>query len=178
MDIMIDLETLSTDTDTAVVSIGACLFDIKTGEIPSTFYMSLQLQDQFDNGRKVSESTLKWWFTQNDSAKSVFRENAMPPKEALDLFSNWLTLNVPDIRKRKVWGNGSGFDVSIMEHMYKASSIPVPWTFGNIMDFRTFRRFMADGAKVENIGTHHNALDDALSQAQFVIKYSKKEKSE
>ena len=75
----------------------------------------------------------------------------------------------------KVWGNGSTFDISIMENILNMYRIKLPWSYNGVMDLRTFRRFIARGATVENLGVAHNALDDAKSQAVFVIKHSNPE---
>jgi inhibitor of KinA sporulation pathway (predicted exonuclease) len=174
LELMVDLETLGTSSDCVVVSIGACIFDLKTNQVISTFYSPLTLQDQLDKGRKIDADTLAWWMKQSDDARRVFQDGAVMTSEGLNTFANWIASNIPDKKRVRAWGNGSNFDISIMEHLYKDYEQPVPWEYYNVMDLRTFRRFVANNAKVEKSGVDHNALDDALSQAHFVIKYSKK----
>lgn len=174
MDVMVDLETLGTDPDCVVVSIGACTFDLKEGKVVDTFYSVLGIQDQLNKGRTINADTLAWWMKKSDDARQVFNTDSLHPVEILSSFSQWISTNIPDKKRVRAWGNGSQFDLSIMDSLYRNYLQPVPWEYWNTMDLRTFRRFVANNAKVENIGTHHNALDDALSQAKFVIKYSKK----
>lgn len=169
MDLMIDLETLSTTSKSVVISIGACFFDIEKRTIGPTFYMVLDIQDQIDKGREISASTLKWWFNQENAAKRVFNENHKSPAVVLGTLNNWVKANCSDSRKVKVWGNGATFDISIMESIFHDYGVGLPWFYAGVMDLRTYKRFIAKGKKVPIIGTAHNALDDALSQAQYVI---------
>ena len=37
-DLMLDLETLGTFMNAPIITVGACFFDIRTGEIGETFY--------------------------------------------------------------------------------------------------------------------------------------------
>lgn len=168
MDIMVDLETLGIGNDAVVISIGACQFDIEKKSIGSTFYMALDIQDQLNKGRKIDASTLKWWFSQSNAAQKIFHEKAKPSEEVLKTFAIWLG-QLTNKKDRKVWGNGSTFDISIMEDLLATFNIETPWMFSSVMDLRTFRRFIGKGAKVENMGVSHHALDDAVAQAKYVI---------
>lgn len=167
IDIMIDLETLGTKTSAPVISIGACVFSIEHGNILSTFYRAISLEDQL-HSRFLDAPTIKWWMEQADAAKTIFKEDAVTPRDALRAFSAWFAdLGCPDAY---VWGNGSTFDISIMEDFYDCFSDKVPWKFSSIMDLRTFKRFCGGAHVIENVGTKHNALDDAIAQAKFVLK--------
>lgn len=166
-DLMIDLETLATSPQTAVVSLGAQFFDIETKTLGSTFEMVLELQPQIDSGREISASTLKWWMGQEEAAKRVFHEKAQPPTVVLGTFVNWYKSVNP---KAFVWGNGSTFDISIMENIFRMYKIEVPWGYNKAMDLRTFKRFNAPaGAKIPVAGVKHNCLADATAQARFVL---------
>lgn len=172
-DLMIDFETLGQDPDTCVISLGACFFDEVSGKIGPTFYMAFDIDSQIAKGRSITGSTLKWWMGQEDAAKKVFNEKAEDPKAILELFSKWVIGNC-GISKVKPWGNGSTFDISIIENMFKMYGVKCPWLYYNVYDLRTFKRYVARGAKVpKNEGINHNALDDAINQAKYVIEYSK-----
>jgi hypothetical protein len=171
-DLMIDLETLSTTPQTAVVSLGAYYFNPFTKERGPTFYMILDLQDQIDKGREISASTLKWWMGQEDAAKTIFHEKAKPTIEVLNTFVQWFTATN---KTAFVWGNGSTFDISIMENLFRDYGVKIPWGYNKVMDLRTFKRFCApEGSKVLiKSGVKHNALDDAQGQAEFVMENCK-----
>lgn len=175
-DLMIDLETLGKGPDAVVISVGACFFNISTAQILGTFYMACTVDDQLEMGRKVDGSTIKFWMTQEGASKKVFHEQAKPFKDVMTIFSKWV-LDTTTISKVKAWGNGSIFDISIMESMFEMCKVKTPWMYNGVMDLRTFKRFVAGGAQVEKLGTNHNALDDAISQAAYVIKHVPRVKS-
>lgn len=171
-DIMLDFETLGNGPDTIVISLGACVFDLETGLIGSTFYMAFDIADQQKVGRTFTPDTLKWWFSQSGAAKKVFHEKAKPTLEVLQTFAAWVGAQA-SISKVTPWGNGATFDISIIESLFKQFNIKCPWLYYNVMDLRTFRRFIAGNTKIEKEGTNHNALDDSISQAKFCIEHYK-----
>lgn len=171
LDIMIDLETLSTETDCVVLSIGAIFFDIEKDKLGAEFYSTLSIQDQLDRGRKISDSTLRWWLSQD---LNVFKEALAPNKvsneDVLFGFDKFLRDNCSAIKKLNVWGNGSSFDISILESLFKCYGRVVPWSYNGVMDLRTFKRFVGNNRKIEvPKDVKHNALADAEYQAQYVL---------
>ena len=69
-----------------------------------------------------------------------------------------------------VWGNGSDFDNTIMGDFYRSYSIAPPWKFWKNRCHRTMKAIAQSTfegyAGVRRLGTHHNALDDAMHQAR------------
>lgn len=169
-ELMIDLETLGTGPDTIVISLGAVFFDLDAGKLGATFYMAFDIEDQIKIGRSFTADTLKFWMNQEGAAKKVFHEQAKPTKLILDLFAKWVKDNSMK-SKVKPWGNGSHFDISIMESLFHDFGIECPWLFYNVMDVRTLRRFLANNEKIPKPGTNHHALDDAKTQAEFCIQH-------
>lgn len=174
-DIMIDLETLGTNVDAPIISIGAQAFDIETQELGSTFYVACDIKDQIDSKIRFADaSTLKWWMGQSGAAKTVFKEGAVPTKESLQALADWILKlaksKAKSTRKVHVWGNGSSFDITLMETIFKAYGVTCPWMYYKVMDLRTFKRFIANGESVVvEEGVKHNALDDATAQALYVL---------
>lgn len=175
-EIMIDLETLGTKTDSIIASIGACRFDIDTGQIGETFYCAMEWTSLFKEqngklGRKLDLDTLKWWMKQNDDARAdLISGDTANLETGLGLLHDYVT-EVPD---SSVWGNGASFDISILENAYdQFPGYPIPWRFWKIRDVRTMV-YLADKISYEwkaanhRQGTHHNALQDAIYQAQYV----------
>ena len=60
--LMIDLETLGTKPNSAILSIGAVYFD-KDG-LGEEFYANVDLQDSIDSGFDIDASTVYWWLSQ------------------------------------------------------------------------------------------------------------------
>lgn len=167
MNLMIDLETLGTDSNTVVLSIGAVLFDNQS--IHSSFYSLVNPQEQLDKGRSITWSTLQWWLSQGESAKDVFLSTKEPVKDTLLDFVDFIKKARLDVSP---WGNGATFDISIMEDLFIKNGISVPWSFKNVRDLRTFKNTCKDLGIHENtpfIGVAHNAVDDATNQANYVI---------
>lgn len=163
-DCMIDLETLDNRSSSAIVSIGACLFDRTTGEIMDTFYERISWTAALASGGTVGASTLKWWFKQSDEARLELTKGG---GIKISVAMNKLAGFIPYMSR--VWGNGSSFDISILEHTMGRCSVKIPWAHWNVRDVRT----VCDLAtmKREDVpfeGEKHNALDDAIHQAQYV----------
>lgn len=166
----IDLETLGTRYNAAVISIGVVQFDPQSGELGKEFYREIELQSAINSG-KVTGDTLSWWVTQNKNAQKVFArgDHKVSLAQALDELTQWLRSSAT---APKVWGNGATFDISILEHAYDVGCVGLKeaWHFTNIRDCRT----IVDVAEIdyadwpEKVGTHHHALDDAKFQAQLI----------
>lgn len=161
--VMLDLETLGTAGDAAIVSIGAVVFGAD-GIAPNPFYCPVRLQSAIDAGLRVDGSTVEWWTRQPDAARAVFGEHAAELDSALLAFAQWLP------GRAKVWGNGASFDNAILASAYRAVGRPLPWKFWNDRCYRTIAAGI--GVRRQQLGTHHNALDDARSQAEHLIRYA------
>lgn len=112
--VMIDLETMGTTPDSAIVSIGAVVFDPRYGIVTdNTFYMELDWEGQ---NRNINQDTVDWWSKQTDEAKAA-HYGLDELDEALTLLAQWLPNDA------KVWGNGSTFDISMLEDAYRQCGI-------------------------------------------------------
>ena len=172
-ELQIDFETLGTDPDTVVISVGAQFFDLETKTLGPSFHMAFDISDQLKKGRSITPETLKWWMSQSDAAKKVFHAKARPTQEVLQTFVTWAKSNCGK-KNLKVWGNGVGFDISIMESLLTQFELEIPWMYWNCFDLRTFKRFVANNEKIEkSIGVNHDALDDCTNQIQFMFKHYK-----
>ncbi len=163
-DIMIDLETLSTDVDGAIMSIGACRFN-EEDIADDGFYRIITVQSNLDEHRTISPSTLSWWMTQSKEAQAIFSSpDAVPLGQALDELRAWIGSHTANIRP---WGNGADFDISMLKHAYGRQA--TPWAFYNVRCFRTLKSTPAAKAipKVEPLIAHH-ALHDAIAQAKHL----------
>ena len=162
--VMIDCETLGTVADACIMSIGAVRFDLDSKQIDDDgFYASVSIESNLEAKRRVQEDTLIWWMNQGDAAKGVFNEEKQTLRTALGSLADWM--NSPgDVH---VWSNGADFDMPMIAHAYTSLGMPVPWKFFHGRCFRTFKNLPgAKGIKVPFTGTKHNALFDAVHQAQ------------
>lgn len=162
---MIDLETLSTAPDAAILSIGAVAFDPFTGELGKEFHLRVEFKNAVESGR-CDTSTLKWWIGQEALAGKDVTSGISLTKDVLEQFAEYL----PD--DAIVWGNGATFDISILENAFtRVLQKDAPWAFWNVRDCRTVEA-MAEGKDTKKnyarSGIHHQALDDAIYQAEYV----------
>lgn len=171
-DLMIDLETLGQGPDAVVLSIGAVFFDIESEKVGNGFYTALDMAPQLKAGRKTNAETIKWWMSQGQAARHVFEDEALHPIEALNRFVEFIKNESEDAIL--VWGNGSTFDIIILERLLKDFNYAPLWPYSNIMDLRTFRRFVGKGKKIPRSEGHHNALVDAVDQANYVLHHTRK----
>lgn len=159
--LMIDLETLATTADAAIVSIGAVKFN--EDEIDDKgFYAVISLESNMEQGRCINPATLRWWMQQSNAARAVFSEPSDSLEEVLVLFEDWV-----DHENYFIWSNGASFDIPVMEHAFSYCGVDIPWKFWNHRCFRTMKN-LAKGKQAKAVvpAIAHNALSDAVAQAQ------------
>ena len=169
MDIMIDIETLSTRPDAVIASVGACRFDPETGEIdPNTFHHRCGMDDQIRAGRHISASTLRFWLDQSPEAQMELR-GGDSLSHTLDRLALWVTKGY----QGGVWSNGASFDIPILEHAYATmGSMDTPWSFRSARCYRTLKDLVGDRTVQTFINPMaHNALADAIHQAKQASAY-------
>lgn len=165
--IMLDLETMSTSSDAAIVAIGAVEFEPTTGELGRTFYRNVSLASCQDAGLDVEAGTVMWWLGRSEDARKALLESSISLGKALGEFSQFLS--PPGASNIAIWGKGSDFDNVILANAYKAVGLKAPWKYKNNRDVRTILALVPDACDgVESGGTKHNALDDAIYQARCV----------
>lgn len=162
-DIMFDLETLDTKPSAVILSLGAVKFDPRQKGIdPDAPRLNLRISidDQSAIGRTTSDATLEWWSQQSKEAQdAAFNdEGRISLEDAIDQFHKFVW------NSERVWSQGS-FDVNIMEHLYTSLSKPYSWQYWQVRDSRTLFDFI-DGNMDRS--KHHNALEDAIAQAEAV----------
>lgn len=181
LNVMVDLETMSTQSNAVILSMGACAFDINTGEIGPRFYQKLNYADVEQDPRfHVSKDTMEWWEKQSPQAREeAFSRPAGLPhySQTLQLFKQFV-IDVRELsptKKLRMWANDPDFDIVILNTNMALFDIMPPWQFWESRSVRTMKDLWENclGNKVEAVkrmGTHHNALDDSIHQALVVSK--------
>ena len=177
-EIMLDLETMDTKASAAIVSIGAVKFSADAG-VYDRFHVHVNLQDNIDNGRTLSGQTIMWWLGQSEEARKQLAGGVgLDLWDALCRFTDWVgspfegdgtsyergPVN-PDVL---MWGNGAAFDNAILASAYETGGFAAPWKFYNDRCYRTVKNMFPD-VPLKRIGTHHNAQDDAETQALHLL---------
>jgi DNA polymerase III epsilon subunit-like protein len=162
-EVMIDLETASTDKTASILTLGAIKFKNNAPVISmdsmNTFYVKINLEDCKRYKLDVNADTMEWWELQSEEAKEeVFGGDRLPLKKALKQFIEWWGYS------NIVWSNGSVFDVVIMENAFKACGLRPPWKFWNIRDTRT--RYADGKVRLNDFPNkiQHHALHDCYAQ--------------
>ncbi|WP_059259923.1 exonuclease [Escherichia albertii] len=170
--LMIDLETMGTNTNAPIVVIGAVFFDPQTGEIGPVFYIVISLTDAMNTGAAPDGGTIKWWLKQSSEARAAILTDQVKLKDALSRFREFIN-EYSDEKFVQVWGNGATLDNAILRTSYERLDIPCPWRYHNDRDVRTIvelgKTIDFDARTVIPFeGVRHNALDDARHQAKYV----------
>lgn len=174
--VMIDLETMGTTPDSAILSFGAAQFDFRTGEIGHTIYRVIDLESALKYGFKINAGTVYWWLQQTEPARQALiqddnRENIVVAMSSLRNFLHGLG-NPQHI---KIWGNGPSFDNAMIRYTYevvKGEAFPIP--YWNDRCVRTIKGFYPNQLWQEwrlnnqREGIYHNALDDAKYQIKYL----------
>jgi hypothetical protein len=167
-EVMLDLETLGSGPRAAVVQIGACTFDPETGtgdaDFPPQqrwFFRNIRFRSAMRYG-EADGDTVAWWLQQNDEARLGLLSDPIDLPAALSAFAEWwATLG----KVNGLWSHAT-FDAVILQSAYDSCTKWCPWRHRQVRDLRTLQSLYWPG-KRERDGVHHNALDDAIFQAQL-----------
>jgi len=163
LDVMIDLETMGDEPNAAIIAIGAVEFDYLTQDIGERFYTVVDLASAVECGGVINADTCLWWMRQSDDARAEFNRKGDDLIAALEQFSCWMQ-RLGDRRNIQVWGNGADFDNVILASAFRRVKIQLPWDFRNNRCYRTVKN-LCQHIKMQRSGIHHNAVNDAASQA-------------
>ena len=170
--IMVDLETLGRHAGCKILSIGAVEFGPRG--LGAEFYVRVLRDQQGD--LHEDPDTVRWWSEQADVAKAELfasDEGKLPLAAALVQFNDWLVrLGDKDEKgqlKVGVWGNGADFDNAILNVASAEVGVRQAWPFWGNRCYRTLKG-LRPAIKLARVGTYHNALDDAKSQAEHAVR--------
>lgn len=162
-DIMIDLETLATSTDAAILTIGAVKFDPFGMDVEEpameSFYVKVDIDSCHEIGLVTNDDTIAWWANQSKEAQ----EEAFSPDNRIHIADAFNQLYKFCWGAKRVWSNGAAFDVVICETVFKRINKAVPWNFWQVRDVRTAFDLGINPNRPPVL--KHHALEDAWNQA-------------
>lgn len=156
--VMVDIETLGLEPGAAILSIGAVRFD--TDGVGATFERNIDLESCQDAGLTIDAGTLEWWLQQDTDAQHVLT-GGEPLADALGDFKAFYEF------ADEIWANSPAFDCEHLAAAYDAVGGSVPWEYYEQRDVRTVLSLPV-APDIEQEGTEHDALDDAIHQAKAV----------
>ena len=179
MHVMLDLETMGTSGNSALISIGAYAFDF-VHEFRADFHEGVDLVSCERLGLSVEADTVSWWLKQDPQAiTSLVELPKIDIHEALKRFGHFLSMVniITEGEPLYVWGNGIDFDNKILRNACEKAKITLP-KFKD-MDFRTIKTMarqytFPDVESFRKDGVLHNALSDAKTQAEYLMEVLKK----
>lgn len=162
---MIDLETLGTQPDSVIISLGVIKFDPFSDNEPyDGQYLKLDIDEQNTLGRKVDDDTLAWWSKQDPKV----RDEALTDEGRTSLTEALQIINKSLVGVDYIWAQGPCFDIVMLEHLYRQKETPLPWNFWQIRDSRTLFGMMPVDPRKAIQQDLHNALADCYYQAKCV----------
>jgi hypothetical protein len=160
-DIIIDLETLSTKFNAAILVIAGIKFNrnntLLEGKEENYFYKRITLESCIEIGLHVDPETQKWWSEQDKDVQyeALHNPDRVHIKQALKEFSAWFGTG-----SICIWGNGPSFDCGILKFAYEKCGLETPWSFWLERDIRTI--FDLAGVRIKDLpqDNKHHALSD------------------
>lgn len=165
-DVMIDLETLGTNKQAVIASIGLVEFDLASGQKGRHFYEKVDIQSCIDLGMKVDGDTIKWWLGQGDQARAELVKDARPLPQVLFKMTHWMAKCSNEVR---VWANGPTFDLVILGNAFQAVNQSAPWDHRNERCVRTMLSlFPMVRDYIHHRGIKHQPVADCNYQIEIV----------
>ena len=170
MHVMLDLETLSTRKNAAIVQIAAIAFDPTTGAHSPAAPFNMFVRQQYD-GAHIDPATVAWWMQQTTAASlgKKIETTGVNIGAALLALGEWYA-NQPDVAA--VWSHGATFDIAIVEFHCAAIGLKIPWHYRHPRDTRTLYALAPGGMPaVQGYGgaLTHDALYDCEIQIKQVV---------
>lgn len=166
-DFMVDIECLGNTPGCAPFAIGAVGMDLQAGTLGPKFYELINVDSAVACGLSADYT---WWDQQSPAARKALDEAKATDQtiqQTFHKFAIWMVSNFGE--ECRPWGCGAGFDQPILNIAHIKAKVRLPWRFWNEMCYRTIKNLNPQVQMTKRIGTYHNALDDAVSQAVHLL---------
>lgn len=155
-DLMVDIETLATTPNAAIIAICAVPFNANIGNTDLQYFYeeinhdSLELFDHCEN-------TITWWSQQT----MPMPKGTTSIKTALKSLEEYLKKQP----YQTIWANSPSFDLVILKNAFSKFNLTWPIPYWAEQDVRTARHI----AKLPKITNSHHAYKDCINQIQTVV---------
>lgn len=166
VNVMIDIETMSTAPNAAILAIGAVTFTIRDGvDATSAREWLIDLGDSVAHGGQLDADTVLWWTQQSERARrGLVATRQLREQAALEGLA-WMLSCLPG--KPSIWANGIDFDLVILRSALARHKLTPGWAYWQQRDLRTLRKLLPHvPAPERDEADKHSALADAMHQAQ------------
>jgi len=160
--VMIDFETLGNGKNACIAQVGACYFG---GALQLPVKLNFDTEDCVKHGAELDASTVYWWLAQSTEARnSILEQPRVLEYEGLLILNDYLR------EADEIWSHAT-FDFVILMEALKRRGIKPSFSYRVARDIRTLNALCPtfDQKSIVREGTHHDALDDAMYQAEYVM---------
>ncbi len=171
--VMVDIETIDTRPEAAVLSVGAVVFSFDKGPQTFPYYSSMEINSQLIKGRRVNHDTLKFWAHQEDDARHAAFNGGAETAVVLGSLAGTIRsgLTGPDAT---IWAYPAAFDLAILTGLFADYNLVLPWHYRQQRCARTLHHLAGnpDPGEVnmafvrDKYPRHHPIYDCALHIAQ------------
>ena len=170
------------------------------------FKCTINLESSIRAGFNIDASTVEWWTQQSQDAKdATFKPHCPVDVEDLPgVFNNWVNQRINALYGSRIdilkyegfeaddcdvtinlnfWGNGSTFDIGLLEDIYTKYKVAVPWKYNAIRDVRTLNSIYKDiigltgevdcKNSIERTGAAHDCASDVQYQIDWCVQMYK-----
>lgn len=140
--IMLDIETMGTNTRAPITQIAVMSFDLITGDRFEGNQLFLPLQPQLEMvpPRVIDADTIFWWMEQEPAARANLKYSQAGEYEQVPIALRQLESFLADLSQGhayELWARGPHFDVALLESLYRETGVRVPWRYDRVRDLRT-----------------------------------------
>jgi hypothetical protein len=176
IDIVVDLETLGTAEDAAILQIGCKIPPFSHRKLPlpieNKFEATIAYEKAINSEFSKDADTLDWWEKQSiEARKSVF-SGQDSYEDAFEKLRDWMLSIKAQGFHIRLWGNGPEFDNRILDYALRCYNIKELWNFRDNHSMRTAQLFFPQTKKwLETMGAKyikHTALGDASYEAEIL----------
>lgn len=172
INIVLDLETLSTQENAAILQIGCSIpyFDRKNVplglacDFEATVSYDAALQSEFH----ADNDTMLWWEKQLVSTRKLVFSGQDSYAEVFDKFKEWIESIKSGGADVAVWGNGADFDNRLLTYSLDSMGYHKVWRYYHNRCLRTLKAIFP--VDIVRNPTHiaHTALGDARYEAEVL----------
>lgn len=177
--LMWDLETLSTENNANVISIGGVFFFMEGTEgnlvykEKQKFKYNIKIEQEKENNFHIKRDTVEWWLGKPTNAIQQAFLNHVSPRDVLVELKYMIDMYKENYNIM-TWGNADSFDTEILLHLYKVYDVTFPIKYYERSCYRSIcnykKAFLGKAFPQRNqLGVFHNSVDDAVSQAKHLV---------
>lgn len=170
--VMLDIETLSTFPNAAVIAFAAVVRDDSNPKHPQA--RAWFIDQDFVIGHQDS-ATLEWWASQRKEVRSVVFGGNQIPREAFQELNGFLASNgvnplvyEQDSDAYRIYASPAMFDLPIMRHQYQQLGLAPAWHWRAERCLSTLKKEIRDNFSIEIADVEpelqHHPTHDCLAQ--------------